>query len=1262
MAFPQTPLDVRIELFIGGVWVDVTADVYTAEKINITRGRADEGARTDPGKCTLTFNNRLGKYSPRNPLSPYYGLIGRNTPLRVSVPGPTSYLDLDGQVANYASTPDTAVLDITGDLDIRWEGEADWYATGAQMLIGKWVSTTNNRSYVLRLEAGTALLVASTDGTAANSYAAQWPLPGLLPRRLALRATLDVDNGAGGSTLRLYWAPSISGPWTQISVDAVFPGGPRTVYAGTAPLSIAPSQTESVPPRLPVTGKTYRAEVRNGIDGTVVANPDFTAQTPGTSSFNDAAGRTWTLAGTAAITNRRMRFVGEVSSWPSRWDVSGKDVRVPVEAAGILRRIGQGAKALDSTLRRRIPSGGPLVYWPLEDGSTATRASSAISGGQPLTVSGLTFASDDSLAGSSSLPVLGASASLTGRVPNARAGAWHAEMVYKLGTMPAVERTVLSLNLAAGTGGVAQVLARVSTAGIRVQALDGNDNVVAFVLFSNPDSIAAFTGVWNRLQIFSAFDGTQTYVNVGWRNVVTNIWWYARTAFTGTPGTVTAVRGSWDSNLQGMAIGHLAVFDVGGTTAPAPGVTIYEGADDGFSGETAGTRMTRLATEEALPVTVYGSKTEEERVGPQRPDTVLALLEEAADVDGGILYEQRDRIGLVYRDRISLYNQTPALELDYTQPGHIAPPLEPIDDDQQVRNDRTVQRNNGASARAVLDSGPLSVQAPPGGVGVYDDSATLNLYSDAQAEPQAYWRLCLGTVDEARYPVVNLDLAAAPSLVDQVTALDSGDRIRIANPPAWLPPGPIDLIVQGYQETIGHPNDWDFQLNCTPASPWTVSETAIVEDFEDTDYAVTITSGGNLPWARSQLHYNTGTWSLRSGAITNNQTSDALVTVPSGSTELTFWYWVSSENSGPGFEGDRLLVLVDGVQVLRAQGSVGWTSTTVNVTGAGTVTFRYIKDNSSASGEDAAHIDDLTFTRRAPMRADTDGSQLAAAATSSATSLTVATTTGLPWVTSAVYPDEFPFDIAASGERMRVTGITSAVSDAFGRTTASGWGTADVGGAWTTAGGSGSDYSTNGSAGNHSLTSINISRHTVIPAPAADVDIVVSASTSVLATGGPHYVGLLARYVDANNHYYARLAFNSDQTLTLVLQKKIGGVQTDMTSVTVPGTHAANTQFKIRLQVSGSTLSARAWRASGTEPTVWQATATDSTLTATGSVGVRSILSSANTNTLPVTAAYDDFAVLNPQRFTVIRSRNSITKAQTAGTDVRLADPAIVAL
>jgi hypothetical protein len=245
---------------------------------------------------------------------------------------------------------------------------------------------------------------------------------------------------------------------------------------------------------------------------------------------------------------------------------------------------------------------------------------------------------------------------------------------------------------------------------------------------------------------------------------------------------------------------------------------------------------------------------------------------------------------------------------------------------------------------------------------------------------------------------------------------------------------------------------------------------------------------------------------------------------------------------------------------------------------------------------------------------------------------------------------------------MRVTACDSAVRDTFTRSVSDSWGTATVGGAWSTSGGAGTDYDVNGSAGTHTMTSVNVSRYSVIASPSADVDVVVSVASSALAVGGPQYVGPVARWLDGNNTYYARLAFNTGATLTLVLQKRVAGAQSDLTSVTVPGTHVAATFFKIRLQVIGTTLRARAWQVGDPEPVVWQTSTTDSDLSAAGSIGVRSILASTNTNTLPVTVSYDDFTLLNPQTFTVTRSINGVSKAHSSGQAISLAHPVYVAM
>ncbi|WP_206315966.1 hypothetical protein, partial [Streptomyces sp. C1-2] len=821
-----------------------------------------------------------------------------------------------------------------------------------------------------------------------------------------------------------YWAPSMDGPWKLIG-DAYTGAGVRSIYASDAPLKVAPSDLTSTPPRLPFAGKGYRFEVRTGINGTIVANPDFTAQAAGATSFADSAGRTWTLNGAAEISDRRVRFTGEIPSWPARWDVSGKDVHVPIEAAGILRRLGQGAKALESTLRRRIPSFNPVAYWPMEEGANATRCYSPIAGVQPLKVSGFDMASDGSLAGSKPLPSVKGGALLSGTVPAPKTtpspNQWHAEFVYFLEAGPATVRTVLQW---LSTGTVRRWRLMLDSGGAQIHGYDDDDNEIVTHLIAD----TTLVNRWIRWKVWATQSGSTVNYNIQWTAVGISAVGTSG-SYTGTAGRISGVQGPepYSADLNGLKLGHLGVFTEANTFA-------YNDGDIAFAGETAGARMLRLAEEENLPLLQLGYTAEQEQVGPQLPDSALALVEEAADADGGILYERRDALGLIYRDRNSLYNQAPALELDYASDNEVAPPLEPVDDDQQVRNDRTVQRSGGASARAVLDTGALSVQPPPDGVGVYDDSVTLNLYDDTQPAQHAGWRLHLGTWDEPRYPVLNINLAAAPHLIDKVCEVDSGSRITIANvPTALVGPGLVDLLAQGYTEVLGHPNDWDIQINSTPAGPWAIAEASIVEDFEDTDYQVTITSGGNLPWARSSAHYNTGTSSLRSGAISNNQTSDAIVSVPADATEMAFSYWTSSEASGPGFEGDRLLVLVDGVQVLRAQGTTAWTRTSINVTGAKAVTFRYAKDNSSSAGEDAVHIDDLAFTRRGVDRVDTDGCTLNGSLSSTSSIVNVTTAVGeTPWVDSTAHPEDFPFDIRVGGEVMTVTSCTgTALSQTF---------------------------------------------------------------------------------------------------------------------------------------------------------------------------------------------------------------------------------------
>ncbi|MFD5297225.1 hypothetical protein ACFWJU_18700 [Streptomyces mutabilis] len=848
------PLDMLTELNIDGVWTKVPT--YERDAVEIEHGRPEMGAQTDPGQLSITINNRDGRFSPRNPMSPYYGRIGRNSLIRLSVPNDESYLQLDGDPGAYASTPDAAALDLTMDLDLRWEGEADWYATAPQMLIGKW-GAAGQRSYHMRIEAGALYFHGSRDGTV-GPFQAQW-LPAL-PRRAALRVTLT-----GGAVVRHYWAESMDGPWTQLGTDVTLAsplvGG---LFVSTAPLLIAPSQTDASATRLPAAGRVYRAEVR-GASGAVAASPDFRSQAAGATGFTDSAGLAWTLAGAAVIRDRHDLFVGEVSEWPQHWTPDGADAWVPLVASGILRRMGQGRKALGSALRRRIPSFGPMAYWPMEEGEAATKAYSPLPGGDSLNFTNVQWAGDDSLLSSSPLPTVnaveGSYAFMYGPVRNtswASLPAWSVIWMYRMPQVPPNRRTYMMIYT---TGTVRQWYIQMGPDNSRIQGLGYEGETLVDRLI---DTSTDIFGVWVKARFSVEQVGSSVRYTMVWSDVGGDAGFYQNTVpgTTGRPTGVASPPGGFHPDVNGMAIGHISVWD---EVNPAA----YDNAIVGWTGEDAGPRMMRLAQEEGLLLSTIRGGQRSEQVGQQTVQTLLALLQEAADADGGLLLEDRQRPGLVYRERSSMYSQSPRLVLSYDQAPGLAAPLEPVDDDTAVRNDRTVARAGGSEARAVLEEGPLSVAEPPDGIGRYDDSVTLSLHSDTQAEPIAYWRLTLGTVDGPRYPTVKILLHKAPHLIPAIRALTEGDLVRITDLPAYVGFGDVDLLVDGVHHEM-RMMQWTVTLNCSPAEPWQVgavddpvlgrvdtdgTELAVDVDAAETVLPVTVTAGPT--WIVANLVLNT---------------------------------------------------------------------------------------------------------------------------------------------------------------------------------------------------------------------------------------------------------------------------------------------------------------------------------------------------------------------------------------------------------------------
>lgn len=809
MTFPQTPLDIQVDLKIDGAWTEITSDVYRRDQITITRGRSNEEGQIGPGRCDLTLNNRSGKYSPRNPTGVYYGKIGRNTPIRVSVNHGDAYLGILDTVGDCATTVDHASLDIVGDIDVRFDAILDdWLADDETSLMGKWGSS--GFSWILSIQGGQLIFGWTADGSTLTNEISTEAVTLTGTRRLAVRATLDVDNGASGHVVTFYTAPSLSGPWTQLG-DAVTDTGTTSIHSGSSPLDVGRVGNTGSDPA-PV-GQILAAEVRSGIAGSVVANPDWTAQAPGTTSFADAAGRTWTLAGDATISNRQTRFLGEVTSWPIRWDTSGADIYTPVEAAGILRRLGQGDEAIQSAMRRELGSPartGIVAYWPCEDGSNSTLLSSASPGELGMVINGtMSLAAYSGWAASDPLPTLGTDSFAVGQIPNFTASAFVAlRCFFYLPQAPGAETTLLDL---VTVGSAKTWTLRVDTSGnLILKAFDAN----VVQLFASSPVAAGITGKKVQVAVELFANGADTDWTVRCLALDSTV---VETVATGTlvGGTtglrVTEVRVGATYGLSGAAFGHVVVADAEQAFDGTAGALL------GNAGEAASTRIARLAGEEDIPVILLNSGNDE-KVGPQKSSKVLQLMRDAADVGQGILYEARHLAALQYRGLPTLYNQT-AVELTYST--DLMPGLAPTDDDQLVRNSVAVQRVDGTWGYASETEGPVSVALPPDGVGRYATQLTRNLYDDTQPAQHASWYVNVGTVDELRYPVVRVSVQAAPAVAEQMMNLDCGNRLKILDPTTKLPPGDIDLLISGYRETLAQ-FEWDFELNCQPASPYTV--------------------------------------------------------------------------------------------------------------------------------------------------------------------------------------------------------------------------------------------------------------------------------------------------------------------------------------------------------------------------------------------------------------------------------------------------------
>lgn len=516
------------------------------------------------------------------------------------------------------------------------------------------------------------------------------------------------------------------------------------------------------------------------------------------------------------------RFHGELSSLAPKQDVSGNDAYVVIEAAGLLRRLGQGTEPAESGLRSFITDDKPglLRYWPLTGEAGTTYSLDVAGAGSSHKFYGpfgeYTYGVDFGQAW------LGTGMAFF----NSLAGF----MVADVGT----SNPYVAIDFVFQTAEMGHFNIAFRDAAGYLWSIDIQSNGDLSVDWNDPSGTfptnVAFTAAVpefldhqvHHLRIELLKSGADTTATVYLDGVSTASGTMA--AYVAT-GIVSVKFGLERTGTQSwVTLGHITVWsDPSSAVWPSAPDTAQAAA--GYVGETAGDRIARIATLAGQTVVFDGTQADTQVMGPQFSESKLTQLRDAEAADMGILTEPRDQFGLLYRTHRSLFNQSAALTLQYDS-NQLAPPFEPVDDDQYTRNDITAVRRDGGTFRIQKTTGPLSVDDPPAGVGRYRDEVTVNVQTDGMLEGIATWLLNLGTLDEARFPSIAVDLTnpdvVAAGLDTAVRAVSIGDRIVIQDADAAFFPDDLSLLVLGYTERLDQYHHF-LIFNCAPEAPYNIA-------------------------------------------------------------------------------------------------------------------------------------------------------------------------------------------------------------------------------------------------------------------------------------------------------------------------------------------------------------------------------------------------------------------------------------------------------
>lgn len=909
--------DVVTRLYLNGAWRDISTHVRAEDGITYKRGRQSEDDTTPPQECSLVLDNSAakgnGSYVERNPLGQWYGYLKRFTPAEVKL-----RLARDTMSSAVSSGWGTTEADAAGAHQVLTWTNADGVASDFNKASGKathLISTANSNRY---------------------SYLAAFSQRDL---DMAITFSLGFTNVTGGvigadfllraQSLGKYYATRFLIQTNEsITIDIVDASGVSLTSGPLTVPGLTHSSSQALRLRMQCEGQTVRCKIWAASGSEPFDwHKTFTDEGDDASTVDlrDAAGfvgiRSIVGSGNTNVPVTlsyddfevcSMIAAGEVVSWPQSRDETGRDQTVRITIGGPKRRLTVSKTLARSALYNYFmvdaPTGGgpqPHAYFPLEDGAQAAAESvlEATGGLSDLdfvpshlspTVSKVTWGGDTTRPGAKQAATVTGGGHLIAELsPPTGETRWGAIWQYKpnyndgahavLGTLAAPNAPIyLTLDIVADTT-------------VLKFRLDGGGATVPDILthdFGTKEEVEQ----WHTIQIEAAQSGADvTFVLTVDGEDVDN---HTQAGFT-LRGLHTVELSSTVGASGNTGIGHLVVY---GTDIANVNSAEVDLAARGNPGELPVYRAKRIAEEYGYEYDwigtggVLGTPSggspavgDGKPMGAQRVVNLRDLLDDAEQVDGGLLYEQRSISGFQFRTLQSMFSRSSRLTLDMGTSKHLSPPLIPTSDDRNVTNQFTARRADGGEYMHSLDSGAMSTLAPDeGGIGLMDGSDTYNVENDTALPDMASYQVARGTIDQERYPAVTVELHRSAvyntsGLVAKLRDLDVGDQITLSGMESNGIYDDRDVIVLGYTGQLDRFRH-TLKLVTTPAEllrVWTPGSTTssasefaradsdhttIDEDLTTTETDVTIRVATDKAfWVNSVSHPNNFPFSVMCG-------------------------------------------------------------------------------------------------------------------------------------------------------------------------------------------------------------------------------------------------------------------------------------------------------------------------------------------------------------------------------------------------------------